>query len=516
MTLSNLEANENDSTGVTVDIINAPNYDLKITNSFFDRNKLGGNGLSVISSGHINLLGGSASGNDGNGATLDNHAAGIDGITQLIKNVTISNFQINDNTDGYGLKVTSYGTVILTNVDVNRNEGGGATITNTSNGKMDVKITNSRFDNNLNGGSGLLITTYGNVVLATGSASGNQANGVSIDNQGVGKPNIKSITISNFNFNGNITGYGLDAKATGVITLTNVQGIGNGTYGIKLANNYEDNTDPLLPWRPESGVTVKNVTTSNNKNGSGLEISTYGTVFVDLVTASGNSLGDGVKITSDPYKSGSKSVTINRTAVNDLNKNGIEVLCDGLISVNGLTANNNLVFGASLINRVDSNNTGVTLLATLGANSFNFNQNGDGLTIDSRGQVSLTTVTASGNISGNGISINNNNNCSGIGCPISNLILNKITTKNNSENGVLIEDTNATTVSLSGFISLSNIGSGIRLVSQNTQAKISVINSMFMANQVFGIEIRKRKVFRCQFSLGQLTLAIQAVISIFH
>ncbi len=94
--------NSNDSTGATVDIINAPNYDLKITNSYFDRNNIGGNGLTVTSSGNISLFGGSASGNDGNGAFLDNHATGIDGTTQLIKTVSITNFKFIDNKTGKG------------------------------------------------------------------------------------------------------------------------------------------------------------------------------------------------------------------------------------------------------------------------------------------------------------------------------------------------------------------------------------------------------------------------------
>ena len=84
-------------------------------------------------------------------------------------------------------------------------------------------MTNSHFDSNINSGSGLSITTNGNIVINGGSASGNNNYGVMANNQGAGIPNIKSITISNFNFNGNITGYGLDAKATGAISLTNVQ-----------------------------------------------------------------------------------------------------------------------------------------------------------------------------------------------------------------------------------------------------------------------------------------------------
>ena len=81
--------------------------DLKITNSYFDGNKSGEDGLYVKTSGNISLIGGSATGNMKNGATLDNMAAGIDGTTQLIKFVTISNFKFNNNLNGYGVAVGS-------------------------------------------------------------------------------------------------------------------------------------------------------------------------------------------------------------------------------------------------------------------------------------------------------------------------------------------------------------------------------------------------------------------------
>jgi len=486
VTLANVDANVNGSDGATIDIINALNYDLKITNSHFDGNESGGSGLIITSSGNINLSGGSASGNDEHGAALDNQLAD----PAVIKTVSISNFKFNDNINGYGLDIKSNGMVSLTGVESNHNYGNGTTISNASKSNPDVKITNSHFNNNLNNGSGITVTTNGNIILNTGSACVNAANGGTLNNQEAGKPNKKSITLINFLFNQNIAGYGLDAKATGSISLTNVQGIQNGTYGISLDNNYQDISDPMLPWIPGMGVTVKNVTTSGNIDGNGLEVNTKGTVLLDLITANGNTKGDGVKITSTPFIAGTKSVTINRTSANNSNNSGVEVICDGLILINGLSANNNLTFGASLDNHSQAINSGVTILATLGLNSFNLNQNGDGLSIISRGQVSLVSVTANGNTGGNGIFINNQN-CSGDGCPVSNVILNKITTKDNSGNGVIIEDTNAASVSISGLISLSNDGSGVRIVSQNSLAKISLINSMFMANLGYGIEIVK-------------------------
>ena len=106
-------------------------------------------------------------------------------------------------------------------------------------------------------------------------------------------------------------------------------------------------------------------------------------------------------------------------------------------------------------------------MATLGANSFNLNQGiyfgqgRNGLSINTRGQVSMTSVTANENKAGDGIYVNNKN-CSGTGCPASNVIMNKITARNNKINGVTIEDTNAAAITITGLISLSNGGSGIQ------------------------------------------------------
>ena len=63
-------------------------------------------------------------------------------------------------------------------------------------------------------------------------------------------------------------------------------------------------------------------------------------------------------------------------------------------------------------------------------------------------------------------------------------------TRLNGEDGVLI-NTNALTVTMNGLVSLSNGGSGMKITSNNSQAKISLLNSLFMGNIGHGIEIKR-------------------------
>ena len=172
---------------------------------------------------------------------------------------------------------------------------------------------------------------------------------------------------------------------------------------------------------------------------------------------------------------------------NENGADGLKIDCDGAITLNGITANGNEDFGTWVSNSSESISSGVTILATLGAN--NFNDNDAGLLIGTRGVVSLTSVTANKNINGNGIEIDNRN-CSGSGCPTPNVMFNKVAANSNSGNGMRIV-TNAAVVNLTGLISMSNGYSGIEINSWNPVAKISLLNGMFMANQLNGVEIHR-------------------------
>ncbi len=149
-------------------------------------------------------------------------------------------------------------------------------------------------------------------------------NGAVIDNRAAGTPNLKSITITNFVFNGNVAGFGLDAKSRGGITLTGVQANENGTTGASLNNDYVDITDRLKPLSSNLGVTVKTSVMNGNTGGNGLDITTSGAVFLDGVNANLNTVGTGIWISSVPLVPGTKTVTINRTMTNENGADGLE------------------------------------------------------------------------------------------------------------------------------------------------------------------------------------------------
>jgi len=460
-----------------------------ISASHFNANTVG-DGLYVNSGGKITLTKTSASGNEGIGAQLLNDQAG-----STIQSITINNDALkigselngfSDNKNG-GLVIGARGPVNLSNVEASRNTGNGGLINNSAGGPADLKITNSYFDFNKDdgtgGGYGLSIESMGNITLNGGSASGNYVFGAKLDNQRGGAFPIKNITINRFSFNENGTGFGLEAHANGTITITSVKTEGNATFGAHLDNRLED---PLLK-DSGLGVVVKTSSFSSNDAGIGLEILTAGSVLMDGVTANGNTGGEGIKVTSTPILLSVKPVTLNRSSANGNSLDGLKVDAVGLITLNGVIANGNTLSGAVLDNSTatTTNKPGITILATLGANNFNGNR--QGLTINSRGPVALTSVAANFNTHNSGIYINNNN-CSGV-CPKSNISLNKVNTRGNYGDGVYIFESNGASITLTGLTSLSNGGSGVFLHSLYELAKISILSGLFMGNSGYGIDV---------------------------
>jgi hypothetical protein len=462
---------------------------VSISTSHFNGN-LGGDGLFVKSEGAISLTKTSASGNSGWGAALHNDLAGFGILAISINNDAL---KIGSGLNGFsgngdgGLDIGARGPVTLTNVEANGNTGSGAFVNNFAGSPADLKITNSYFDFNddgVGGGYGLFVESKGNITLSGGSASGNYLYGAHLDNQRGAAFPIMNITISKFDFNNNETGFGLEAHANGTITITSVKVDDNGTYGAHLDNRLED---PLLK-DSGMGLVVKTSSFSLNDAGIGLEIQTAGSVVLDGVSANTNNGGEGIKVTSIPQSPSIKPVTVNRTFANGNSLDGLKVDAVGLITLNGVTANGNSLTGAVLDNSSVSITSGVTILSSLGANYFNNNEGDFGLSTRTRGQVSLSLVTANYNLGGTGVGVDN---CMGgaPGCGQANVSFSKVTTRLNRDDGMLIH-TNALTITMNGLVSLSNeSGSGIKITSNNSLAKISLLNSLFMGNGAYGIDL---------------------------
>ena len=483
VTLTGVYADENRSGALIDNYFVGGTAPVTISASHFNQNNVG-SGLDVNSTGKIMLTKVSANGNNSFGARLINQNATYSSQVSVVNDVLKIGTELNGfcGNGSDGLNISAKGVVTLTNVESNGNSGEGTHIDNVNATNADVKITNSYFDNNTVGGYGLFITSQGNIILNAGSVSGNQQNGTLLDNQLSGVTIIKNITISKFKMNANLSGFGLEAKSNGVFSVQSVQGDGNGTFGIRLNNQ----TSSI-----GAGITVKNSHTNGNNNGTGLELLSNGAILIDGITSNENKLGFGYGIVakSTPLVAGSKSVTINRTTINGNDQDGLNVNAVGMITLNGVSANGNTHSGAVLDNSSMSITSGVTILSSLGVNNFNNNIGDFGVSILTRGQVSLSLVTANNNLDGTGVSVDN---CVGgaPGCGQANVSFSKVTTRLNGEDGVLI-NTNALTVTMNGLVSLSNGGSGIKITSNNSQAKISLLNSLFMGNIGHGIEIKR-------------------------
>jgi hypothetical protein len=386
--LSNVEANNNQLFGADIQATDQ----VSIENSFFSENQSNtwtsqgqnfyGYGLQVVTTGNtsdspsILLNGVTANKNNLWGAWLVSRFpdAGLD-VTINNLDVTVTNSQFNYNVtdstifiDDTGLLINSAGNVILDNVEAKENRLIGAIIEATG----DVTITSS-------------VLPPGETPLT--------ANGSSFSrNQGI----TCNWNCSNMIFHG----YGLQVITPGVIFLDGVTANENYLFGASLSG---------------SEVTVKNSQFNNNVSpsfvfidDSGLLINSAGNVLLDNVEAKDNrrvgadivATGN-VTIKSSTLLPGETSLALNGSSFShnqgftclDIDCNnvvfhgyGLQVLTPGEILLDGVTANENNLWGASL------NGSKITVINS----TFNNNKE-TGLSITTSGPVTLTNVTANNN-----------------------------------------------------------------------------------------------------------------------
>ncbi len=286
-----------------------------------------------------------------------------------------------------GLEVQSTGAISLNSVTASSNANGkGVWLSNITSAQPNITLsgTNTFYGNNQ---TGLLISTYGTVTLnnltATSNGYSGTGDGVSITN--TGGTLAKNVTLTGTNtFNAN-NDIGLVVSSYGSISISNLTASGNGSTGAVLDNDFSF----------VSPVTISGFGTfNNNVPGSGLVIESFGAVTLANLTAKDNGF-KGVDI-DNHLAAGPQAVTI--TGVNTFFSNGSDGLLiesKGAISLNNVTANENGGYGAYLRNEY-SGTPGITLS---GVNNF-LNSGFNGLYILSNGNVSAAKVTADGNAGG--------------------------------------------------------------------------------------------------------------------
>jgi hypothetical protein len=533
ISLTNVGANYNVGSGASLQNYNGFT-DIKVNNSMFDGN--GNYGLSTLTRGNISFVKGSASDNSSKGASLEAYPG------TLIKNIIVTGVTLNSNY-GTGLYIRNNGTITLTNVQASGNYGEdsfmvyakGADLNNcggqpcedvTTTGNVTIK--NGDFQGNND--TGLLIRTRGNVTLTSVYANDNEAKGAWIST-GLAPAKVVSISgMSTFYDNGDT---GLEIYASGAVTLTNVDAAGNGAFGAYINNMYAATPanvsllSTLAYWtnrfgdnayqglyivskgavvlnkldasgNDSDGVFIDNwqyatlpanVTINtgwyNSNGGDGLTIRTKGTVLVNGLEASYND-DHGASINNDDDATGTKSVTINKSTFNSNHSNGFQVGSHGNIILNNITASDNLDDGSgAYLYNLGGTGT-VTVLNTLGANTFNNNAN-HGLWIASDLAVQITGVTASFNGLGYGIYVDNDE---GTNAPVT---LTKTTTNYNSWDGVYITSDGAVTLNsaVSMFNGVGDAGNGFTILSNNAACKTTISTGVAIGNGGYGIYLYK-------------------------
>jgi hypothetical protein len=344
--------------------LNAGN-DVNINNSKFERNKTAGAiiravrdvnvanssfsnpetarrqiiGLDIITDGSVSLLNVVANENRNAGATID--AGGSVSIESSIfsgtKNIQGSDFL------GYGLTVVSEDVISLNNVTAEDNFLWGAMLTATGN----VNIANSIFNANTTESpgfiddTGLLVTSGGNVSIFNSHADNNRLIGATIDAVG-----DVSISNSTFSSNNGVTldgstptfhGYGLQVVSDGSIFLDGVTASGNTLFGAHL----NAGIDVLVSNSDFSNQTSGN---GNPLIGRGLEVIAGGDVLLQNVTLNSNqTFGADIQAGGD--------VLLEAVTADGNGTTGVEVQTNcGTLILEGGTYQNNGQYGLRIIN----------------------------------------------------------------------------------------------------------------------------------------------------------------------
>ncbi|NTW08536.1 MAG: hypothetical protein HGA28_03090, partial [Anaerolineaceae bacterium] len=353
-----------------------------ISNSTFNDNT--NTGLFVRTDGAIKATSVQASGNDVLGADLDNHTSlSTPGVT--ISGTSTAYNIFNDNLDD-GLNILTKGAVSINYAKVDGNAGYGAYFNNMG-GVGGVTVSNATFDDNTL--TNLYVQSNGAIKATSIQANLSGNNGAELDNRTSGSS--QGVTLANAVFWDN-TEIGLFVASKGNIILTNTAGwdnnagSGNGAY---LNNAY--GTGYVKITNPKS--TDINMQHGFDNNSDGLVISTNGTATLTNVNAIGN-FGFGIVITGITQKGATlTSCRVEGNASASYPDASIEINSMGPVVISGGYSKNNNKVGLEIDNTaaLDTAPKPVTI------SNFNADGNaGNGIVVQSRGAITLTSVSANG------------------------------------------------------------------------------------------------------------------------
>jgi len=355
----------------------------------------GGKGLYVQTWGVINLKQLLVGGNQGIGAELRND------YIQTIQGVNVIGGLYSNNGDG-GLYIRSRGSVTLNGVTAMMNnwDGGDAAVDIDNclfNGSACIGIGSVTFTNSMGANSvknnekaGVWVTSKGNITITSLIANDNLYEGATLANSyGVGNVTVSSSTMNQNGRPYDLTpgvACGLMILSNGSITLDRVQADKNTDKGISLWNASAPSAKP---------VTLKRVQAFANQN-YGVEINSRGAVTINHLLSLGNSFfASGYGLSIDNTWSGSTSpVSIQNTLGDNMvdeNGYGVTITSRGTVSIKGLVAIHNMQVGLFLDNSFGVGSVSIT------NSQFNENFIAYGMEVHSKGIITLSNVQASGN-----------------------------------------------------------------------------------------------------------------------
>ncbi len=306
---------------------------------------------------------------------------------------------------------------------------------------------------------GLNIHTSGAVILSKVNAAMNQGYGVWVANNGIG------ITASISYATGNVNQNGIDGVhmvSAGAVTITGVSASENGLYGILVTNNFGT-----------ANVSLSKCTVYENLN-MGVWLTSNGVVSISSSKIDSN--GDiGARINNTGDTSGTKGVTITSSTFNE-DLYGLYIASHGPVMLTSITASRNDWYGA-YIDNLTGTTTGTPAVKISGTNIFN-NNSWDGLSILSKGTITLANITSSYNL-GYGMNLTSDTGSA--------ITITNVTLKQNEYSGITANSGGA--INITGMISLFN---GITADDNGAYLNanghdITIKNSAFNANGRSGI-----------------------------
>jgi hypothetical protein len=303
--------------------------------------------------------------------------------------------------------IFSRGAVLTSNLTANAN-GPASALANDqfyrgvfiNNATNPLKLMNvtllgvNQFNDNWN--DGLRISSFGIVVLNNITANNNgqpfngttnptpAGNGVRVDNSGASL--AKAVTLNGVNiFNGNLED-GLNIQSIGAIVVNKVTAKDNGGSGAYLDNQF---------GFVNSVLSLLGYGTFTGNGDTNLVVYSNGNIALNNVAANGSTGNGGAYI--DNRSNTLTPVTVTLLGVNSFSGNlgadGLVVFSDGAITLNNVTANDNNGNGAYLNNTDYQIPLKVANITLNGTNTF-VNNFYDGLYFEATGNVVLNRIIA--------------------------------------------------------------------------------------------------------------------------